>query len=283
MLNNIARSQRRFLRKCALVIAMSLFLTLVIYSSFDKIINRLNYYFTLCNEYTSNLLLSSGFTINKVVITGNKFTDKKDILDLIDRTQLIMHVSLSKLSSNVKPISKWIKDVRIHRVLPNTLHINIDEHKPFAIWKDNDKASIIDSEGKIIIDNYSTTNSRVISAHDAGIHDGSQDRSTGMKEEMDLINTLVVILGQNSLSNLKFVKDILESKTQLSEQVSLFVFVGNRRWNVILDSGLTVKLPEDNPHSAWDYLNRLQNITDFSLNDWSIIDMRITDKIFVKR
>ncbi|MDX5518579.1 MAG: cell division protein FtsQ/DivIB [Wolbachia endosymbiont of Andrena agilissima] len=136
--------------------------------------------------------------------------------------------------------------------MPNTLHINIDEHKPFALWKDNNKTSVIDFEGKVIVDDY-------------------------------LVDDLVVITGQNSLSNLEFVRDVLESKTQLRDHISSFAYIGNRRWNIILDNDSTVKLPEDNPYSAWDYLNHLHNKTDFTFSDCSILDMRITDKIFVKR
>lgn len=160
-----------------------------------------------------------------------------------------MYVSLSKLADNLQSARKWIKHVRIYRILPNTLHINIDEYKPFALWKDGNKTSVIDSEGKVIAYNYP-------------------------------IDNLVIITGQNLLSNLKFIKDILERKTQLSDHISSCVYVGNRRWNIILDNGSTVKLPEDNPYSAWDYLIHLQNTTDFTFSDWSIIDMRIIDKIF---
>lgn len=150
MLSSITRSQRSFLRKCALVIITALFLTLILYSSLDKIINRFNYYFTWYNDCLSSLLLSSGFSIDEVVVSGNKFTNKKDILSLTDRTQPILYISLSKLAGNIQSVSKWIKYVRVHRILPNTLHINIDEHKPFALWKDNNKTSVIDFEGKVI-------------------------------------------------------------------------------------------------------------------------------------
>ncbi|WP_254229737.1 cell division protein FtsQ/DivIB [Wolbachia pipientis] len=252
MLNNVTRSQRSFLRKCALVIITALFLTLVLYSSLDKTTNRFNYYFTWCNNRLSSLLLSNGFLIDKVTVTGNKFTNEKDILSLVDRTQPIMYVSLSKLTDNIQSVSKWIKYVKIYRILPNTLHIDVDEHTPFALWKDDNRTSVIDSEGKVIVNDYP-------------------------------IDNLVVIKGQNSLSNLKFIKDILERKTQLSDHISSCIYVGNRRWNIILDDSSTVKLPEDNPYSAWDYLSHLQNTTDFTFSNWSIIDMRVADKIFVKK
>ncbi|QOD37884.1 cell division protein FtsQ/DivIB [Candidatus Wolbachia massiliensis] len=252
MLSNVTRSQKSFLRKCALVIITALFLTLVLYSSLDKITSRLNYYLTWCNDHVSSLLLSSGFSIDKVIVTGNKFTNKEEILNLVDKTQPIIYVSLSQLADSIQSVSKWMKHVRIYRILPNTLYIDVEEHKPFALWKDGNKISVIDSAGKVIIDDYPMDN-------------------------------LIVITGQNSLSNLKFVKDILENKIQLSSHISSCAYVGNRRWNITLDNGPTVKLPEDNPYSAWDYLNHLQSTTDFTVSDWSIIDMRITDKIFVKR
>ncbi|WP_264683162.1 MULTISPECIES: cell division protein FtsQ/DivIB [unclassified Wolbachia] len=252
MLNNVTRSQRSFLRKCAFMIITALFLTLVLYSSLDKITNRFNYYFTWCNDRLSSLLISNGFSIDKVTVTGNKFTNEQDILSLVDRTQPIMYVSLSKLTDNIQSVSEWIKHVRIYRILPNTLRIDVNEHKPFALWKDDNRTSVIDSEGKVIVDDYQ-------------------------------IDNLVIIKGQNSLSSLKFIKYILERKTQLSDHISSCVYVGNRRWNIILDDSATVKLPEDNPYSAWDYLSHLQNTTDFTFSNWSIIDMRVADKIFVKK
>ncbi|MDF0607833.1 FtsQ-type POTRA domain-containing protein [Wolbachia endosymbiont of Onchocerca gibsoni] len=252
MLNNITRSQKNFLRKCVLFIIIMLFFISVLYRVLDKTTSQLDYYLTWYNNRLSNLLLSNGFSIDEVVITGNKFTNEKDILNLINKTQPIIYVSLSKLADSIQSISKWIKYVRIYRILPNTLYINVGEHKPFALWSNDNKTSVINSEGKVIADNYP-------------------------------IDNLVVITGQNSLSNLEFIKNILERKTQLSSHISSCVYVENKRWNVILDNVSTVKLPKDNPYRAWDYLNHLQNTTDFTFSNWSIIDMRITDKIFMSR
>ena len=249
MLKNITRSQKRFIRTCTSVVTISLFLTLIIYNSLEKIISYSQYHFMRCKEYTSNLLLHSGFTIDEVIITGNKFSDIEKISNLINRSEPILFLSLSKLKNNIQSTSKWIKDVRIYRILPNVLSIDIDEYKPFAKY---DHKSVIDHTGKVIIDDYS-------------------------------IDNLISILGQNSLLHLNFVRDVVESQTQLSKQITSFIFIENRRWNVILKNGMIIKLPENNPYSAWNYITTLQGTTDFMLNDWRIIDMRIADKIFVKR
>nr|WP_246214364.1 FtsQ-type POTRA domain-containing protein [Wolbachia endosymbiont of Dirofilaria (Dirofilaria) immitis] len=233
MLNNVTRSQKSFLHKCVLFITIALFLTLVLYRLLDKITSQLNYYLIWYNNRLSSLLLSNGFSIDKVVITGNKFTNEEDILNLINKTQPIMYVSLSKLADNIQSISKWIKYVRIYRILPNTLYINVDEHKPFALWNNDNKTSVINSENKVITDNY-------------------------------LIDNLNIITEQNSLSNLKFTKDVLERKTQLSSYVFSCVHAENRKCNMILNNSSTVKLPEDNLYSTWDYSNHLQSTTSFT-------------------
>jgi cell division protein FtsQ len=123
MLNSVIRSQRRFLRKCDFVITTALFLALVLYSSLDKIIDRFNYCSTWCKERISSLLLRSIFSIAKIVVTGNKLTNEKDILNLVNITQPIMYVSLLKLIDIIKYVSRWIKHVRVHRMLPRLLRI----------------------------------------------------------------------------------------------------------------------------------------------------------------
>ncbi len=76
MLNNITRSQKNFLRKCALFIIIMLFFISVLHRVLNKTTSQLNYYFTWYNDRLSNLLLSNGFSIDEVVITGNKFTNE---------------------------------------------------------------------------------------------------------------------------------------------------------------------------------------------------------------
>ncbi|OEY86658.1 hypothetical protein BIY23_03090 [Wolbachia pipientis] len=107
---------------------MSLFVTLIVYSSFDKIIYRYHSYIDQCNRYISNFLLNNGFSINEVIITGNYFINRESILDLIDRKQPILYVRLAKLASEIKLKNKWIKNISIYRILPNILHIDIDEY-----------------------------------------------------------------------------------------------------------------------------------------------------------
>jgi cell division protein FtsQ len=248
----LTRSRRRFLRKCALILIMLLFFTLILYSSLGEIIYQYNYYISICNQYISNLLLDNGFCIDKIIITGNKFTDKEYILNLVDSKRPILYIGLSKLAYRIKSTNKWIKNVRIHRILPNTLHIDVDEYEPFAILEDDNKLSVIDSQGTVIID-------------------------IPFVNENFFKQNFVVISGQNALLNLKFVKSILECKTQLSRNISSFVFISNRRWDIILKSGLTIKLPEEHPYKALDLLH------DIDLSKWTVVDMRVIDKIFVKR
>ncbi|WFW29494.1 MAG: FtsQ-type POTRA domain-containing protein [Wolbachia endosymbiont of Menacanthus eurysternus] len=106
---------------------------IIILITFHNSFNKIDYCVTRCRIYISDLLLDSGFSIDKIVITGNKFTNENDILSLIDRTQPIVYISLSKLVNSIYSMNGWIKDVKIYRILPNTLYINIDEYKIFIL------------------------------------------------------------------------------------------------------------------------------------------------------
>ncbi|WP_246214298.1 cell division protein FtsQ/DivIB [Wolbachia endosymbiont of Cruorifilaria tuberocauda] len=140
--------------KCILLLIIAFSLTAALHSSFNKITNQLNYYLTWYNNYLYTLL-SNVFSIDKVAITGNKFTNEKDILNLINKAQPIIYISLSNLANDIQSQNKWIKYVRIYRILPNTLHINVHEHKLLTPWGNNDKTLVIDHEGKLIVNSHS--------------------------------------------------------------------------------------------------------------------------------
>ncbi|WP_333023362.1 cell division protein FtsQ/DivIB [Wolbachia endosymbiont of Pentidionis agamae] len=105
---------------------------LIVSSLLGRIIASIESYLARCDQYIVNLLLSSGFVINKVDVSGNKFTTKKNIINLIDRKKpSIFYLSLTKLAEDIKSENDWIKNVKIYRLLPNSLYIVVEEYELF--------------------------------------------------------------------------------------------------------------------------------------------------------
>jgi cell division protein FtsQ len=75
---------------------------------------------------------------------------------------------------------------------------------------------------------------------------------------------------------------ILSSEPALRAQVTAAVRVQGRRWNVRLDNGIDVQLPETDTAAAWAELARLQRSYEVLQRDVVAIDLRLPDRLVVR-
>lgn len=94
---------------------------------------------------------SSVFLVSRVAINGNKVLSKKEILALseIDVSHNIFRIKLSDIENKVV-LSPRIKSVKVARVLPNKLVLNIVERHELLAIKYIGIHFIVDSDGYII-------------------------------------------------------------------------------------------------------------------------------------
>lgn len=149
----------------------------------------------------------------------------------------------------------WIKNLRIKRKLPNTLQIEIEEYLPFALLKyDNDKLHLIDENGTIIKINED--------------------------EKREYFN-LLIVAGDGSKENIYTLFNLLSSNPSLFSRIKSALRIGERRWNLILDNGILIKMPENNVLDAWSNLDKILSIRGSEI-DLKVIDLRNEDKIFLE-
>lgn len=94
---------------------------------------------------------------------------------------------------------------------------------------------------------------------------------------------LLVIVGDNAPERAEALFDLLGQQPKLKDRVTAAVFVGKRRWNLRLDNGIDVKLPEDNPAAAWSRLADLQGQYGLLEKDVRIIDLRLPDQVVLRQ
>jgi cell division protein FtsQ len=92
-----------------------------------------------------------------------------------------------------------------------------------------------------------------------------------------------VIVGESAPERAEGLFDLLGQQPKLKERVTAAVFVGKRRWNLRLDNGIDVKLPEENPAAAWSRLANLQEQYGLLEKDVRIIDLRQPDQVVVRQ
>jgi len=161
--------------------------------------------------------------------------------------------TLNKLKDNIKN-DPWIKNISIRKELPYTMRVIIDEFMPFAVWKSQNEFHLINEEGSII----------KIS-----------------KQEQKRFYNLLIITGKNSKDNIKTLFNLLLSNPELTSKIRIADRIGSRRWNLELNNGIIVKLPEDNLLiGSWERLDKLLSTQGIEI-ELKTIDLRIEDKIYL--
>lgn len=196
-----------------------------------------------------------GLAIQNVQITGQSETSEIDVLgqlDLGDYPSLVtFDVDAARGRIESMP---WVKEARIKKLYPDTLQIAITERSPYAIWQHaGGIVSLIDKDGKVIIDDVGERYSRLPFV----VGDGAESR---VAEYADLVNGV----------------------PELKDRIHAGVLISNRRWNVVLDNGVELLLPEKDPGSALVAVAALDTQSKLLSRDIAAVDLRSPDRLLVR-
>ena len=196
------------------IILVILIITLTFYKN---IINHTKYY-ELTNRI-NNTLIHVGFHLDNIKITGNNIINKEDILKTLQsiKNKNIFNIDLFKIHENLLS-NKWVENVEIERILPNTIKIKIIEKKAIAIWQTKFGNSLITKKGEIIFE----------------------------KKINDEAN-----------KNAFFILDILKQNPKLYSKIWSISYISKRRWDVHFKEGLTILLPKNDIAKAWKQIQNL--------------------------
>jgi cell division protein FtsQ len=109
----------------------------------------------------------------------------------------------------------WVKDARVSRRLPDTLVVDIVERKPAALWQDGQRLALIDSDG-VVIDRVSVTQ----------------------------MPDLPLLVGPGANLHERELNRLLDAAPTLKPQLVSASWVGGRRWDLSVQTGETIALPE---------------------------------------
>ena len=109
----------------------------------------------------------------------------------------------------------WVKDARILRRLPDTLVIDIVERKPAALWQNQGQLALIHGEG-VVLD----------------------------RVPVDRMPDLPLLIGPGANAQEQELASLLADVPTLKPQLASATWVGGRRWDLNMQSGETIALPE---------------------------------------
>lgn len=204
-----------------------------------------------------DLTTNMGFTIEDIIIRGHNHTTKQEIADTLQLTRRdnILRQDLEEIRYKISQLP-WVKDVAVRRTyFPNTIQINIEEHRVKCLWQFNEKFHPIDENGEVIEAAYTPN------------------------------KPLLLIVGAGAPENINALLEIIESDSEIFKRVKAANYISERRWDIILDDinhGITILLPEKNVKAAWEKLEKLNESKNILKRKLTKIDLRLSGKITVK-
>jgi len=200
------------------------------------------------------LSIAGGFRIENVEVVGREQTDPKALLAAasLKRGDPILAVSPDVVRRRIEAMS-WVASAAVERRLPDTIAITIVERKPIALWQHNDKFALIDSKG----DNLGP------------LPDASA-------------STLPLIVGGDAATHASALLSTLATHPDLAKRVQASSWIGSRRWDLKMDNGIDVKLPEDGVAEALQQLADAEASSRILERDVAVIDLRLAGKMIVR-
>jgi cell division protein FtsQ len=196
----------------------------------------------------------TGFAVDQVKVVGNRQTSE---IDILDRLELDGWTSLIGFNAEAarERISglPWIEVAAVRKVYPHTLEVRVEEREPFALWQQGDELSVIERDGAVIAP------------------------FSGGKQVL-----LPLLIGVGAPAKAPDFLAKMEKYPELANRVKGYVRVGERRWDLKLDNGITVKLPEDGEDQAIAELVKMDQDKGLLSRDIAAVDMRLSDRLVVQ-
>lgn len=149
--------------------------------------------------------------------------------------------------------TRLVTNVRVYRLWPDTVMIRADAAQPTALW--------FDGEGWKVVDNFG----RVMTRTRAGDH-----------------ATLLKSAGEGAATAAPDLVKALSETPGIRQRVALARRISDRRWDLELTSGATLRLPGDEDlEIVAESLARMEADADLTRRAVQTIDMRVPGRVFL--
>ena len=158
----------------------------------------------------------AGFRVRSVAVQGTRRMDPKPIyrIALDQRTTALPLVDVAAIRERLLDYG-WVKDARVSRRYPDTLVVDIVERAPAALWQDGNRLSLIDNEGHVL-DKVAVTR----------------------------MPDLPLLVGAGANGHARALDALLGKAPTIKAQLVSASWVGQRRWDLAVQTGETIALPE---------------------------------------
>ncbi len=200
------------------------------------------------------LAAAGGFAVENILVEG-RFHSDPDVLRAlinIERGDPLFAFDPAEAKEMIERIS-WVRMAHVERRLPDTIYIGLIEREPVALWQSKRKVRVIDADGVTLTD-----------------------------RDLAPYKDLILLVGEDAPAHVAALLPLLAAEPVLQARVEAAGWVGERRWDLTLKNGITVRLPEEDPGFALRRLAKAQEEDGLLDKDITVVDMRLPDRITVR-
>ncbi len=196
----------------------------------------------------------AGFKVTDILVEGRRRTRRSAILGSLglERGAPIFAFDPTAAKQRLEALP-WVRQAIVERHLPEIVYVRLREREPLARWQNEGKFAVIDRAGAVV-----------------------------PHVEPEAFAELPLLVGEDAPAHAVELLAVLASEPTLMAKVVAAVRVRGRRWDVLLDGGIDVRLPEDDPAGAWAQLAHLQRNQGVLERDVLMIDLRVRDRLVVR-
>jgi cell division protein FtsQ len=197
------------------------------------------------------VIADAGFDISTVPLSGVRYADPAEISDRLGfrAGDSILGVDPQQARQNLLGLD-WVADASVSVRYPDSVAVHIVEKTPFALWQSDHGLYAVDRDGKTIA---------IV--------------------EAAKFKHLPLFFGDTP-DNASDLVEAIETHRAVAARVKAMQRVSGRRWNLVLDDGVLVKLPETDWAEELKTLERLIVDNGVLERDIAEIDLRSHDNYF---
>lgn len=197
----------------------------------------------------------TGFAVETIDITGNTYTSEIDVFQAVGLNGWTSLIGLSA-GGVQKRIGElpWVERVAVQKIYPSTLQVTLEEREPFGIWQQGGRLFVIERDGSVI----------------------------APLDRRQFRESLPVFVGAGAETLAAAFHEKMKAYPAIAARARAYVRVANRRWDIRLDNGMTIKLPEEGIDEAIAVVAEAERAHQLFARDVLSVDLRIADRMVLR-
>jgi cell division protein FtsQ len=205
-------------------------------------------------QFATRGLITAGFGIDQVSLTGQRYTLDQDVFDALDLANVKTFAALDT-NAALKRIERisWVDTAQISRVFPGMLTVQIQERAPAAIWTRGNKTYLIDATGRTL---------------------GPVPAGTGW--------VLPRIAGEGANADVPLLLTAIARHKEIEAQFNHAERIAERRWSLVLRNGSCIELGADREVEGLDEVASNSTLRQALTGAPSIVDVRTAGRAAIR-